>query len=37
LRQSLANAARDKVTTHFDLAKNVRQLGGLLQKFQQNA
>lgn len=33
LRQSLAKTARNKVTTDFDLAKNVRLLGGLFQQF----
>jgi glycosyltransferase involved in cell wall biosynthesis len=36
LRQSLAKAARNKVTTDFDLDKNVRQLGSLFQQFPRN-
>lgn len=36
LRESLAKAARQKVTTDFDLAKNVRHLGTLFQEFPRN-
>ncbi len=36
LRKSLAEAARDKVTSDFDLAKNVRLLGDLFQQFPRN-
>jgi glycosyltransferase involved in cell wall biosynthesis len=36
LRESLAKAARQKVTTDFDLANNVRHLGSLFQEFPRN-
>lgn len=36
LRESLAKAARHKVTTDFDLANNVRHLGKLFQEFPRN-
>lgn len=36
LRESLAKAARQKVTTDFDLANNVRHLGALFEEFPQN-